>query len=174
MLYYKVAEYSRLIYSRGLTVANGGNVSMRSGEYMWITPKKRGFRTLGDVKAYEIIRVPIEDPMRDPRASSESRMHAEIYKKTNRRAIIHAHPPKARSKLHRGEIFKVPNPEGVLEEVPHIKYYEPGTEELAKAVAEAMDERGIVLMLHHGVVTAGRTLREAMLKLELVELGALI
>ncbi len=171
MLYYLVAEFSHKIYEKGLTIGNGGNVSVRSGEYMRITPKKLGFKTLGDVTPYEIIRVPIDDP-RHPKASSESFMHAEIYKRTERKAIIHAHPPIACSRLHKGESFKVPDYEGKYHEVPVVPYYPPGSLELAKAVAEAMDEKGVVLMLYHGVVTAGENLREALIKLELVELGA--
>lgn len=171
MLYHLVAEISRKVYERGLTVGNGGNVSVRAGEYMRITPKKSGFKTLADLSPYEIIRVPIDNP-EHPRASSESKMHAEIYRRTNRKAVIHAHPPIACSKLHKGIIFRVPDPEGRYHDVPFIKYYPPGSRELARAVAEAIDDLGVVLMLNHGVVVAGNSLREALIKLELVELGA--
>jgi L-fuculose-phosphate aldolase len=48
-----------------------------------------------------------------------------------------------------------------LDNMAIIKYYKPGSKLLAKAVSRAIKKRDAVVMANHGLVTVGRSLKEA-------------
>ena len=48
----------------------------------------------------------------------------------------------------------------------------PGTPELADAVAAAMSDEWAVLMVNHGIIVAGRTLRRAADMVDIIERSA--
>ena len=83
----------RRVYERRLTTSLGGNISMRLGSVMLITPSSLDKASLGDE---DIAKVDIESGKNlTPclKLSIESEMHRLIYlKRPTCKAVIHAHP----------------------------------------------------------------------------------
>lgn len=169
-----LVNYSRKAHERGLTAAFGGNLSIREGNLVFI--KATG--AVMDEMAPEQVAVITLDGRQvgGVRPSSEYRLHLAIYReRADVRAIAHLHPPYsiAASALLREELpIITPEAEIYLKKIPIVPFKPAGTEELANAVAEVMREYDAALMERHGIVTAGKSLREAFYKAELVEESA--
>ncbi|HWI73928.1 MAG TPA: class II aldolase/adducin family protein [Baekduia sp.] len=169
---------SRTIGRSGMVPGSAGNLSLRRGERMLITP--RGAE-LEDIDPGDLVDValddlsPSPDHASDSRASSESQLHRAVYQAAGARAgaVVHTH-------AHYATIVGT-----LADELPAIHYviaafggpvrvarYETfGSTELASAVGEALDGRTAALMANHGAVVAGRDIRQAvslMIQLEWV------
>ena len=75
----EVASFMRRIYDRGLTTATGGNLSLRVGSLMLITPsgKDKASLTAEDIAEVDISTG--ENLTPDKRLSIETEMHRLIY-----------------------------------------------------------------------------------------------
>ena len=163
---------AKRLYDRNMNAALGGNVSIRLGDEIIITPSgvNKGYLT-----EEEIIAVDYEGVVLRGRGkpSSEGKMHYEIYKKRpDVHAIIHAHPPYAVgfSLAHRDIPDNIlPEATILLGHVPCLPYVTPSTTELALEVANGLAHRDAALMANHGAITVGRTLEDAFNKMELLE-----
>ena len=164
----KVIEVMKVMYQKGLITVLSGNASARCGEGFLITPSgvpKNELSQLSFVKLGDL-------SWSGPRPSSEYRMHALIYMRTNSKAVVHAHNPKAvlASKLG------IPlNPDEYVETkyaIRKIAYVPPlpaGSEELAKEVAKAAEEADVIVLKGHGAVATGEDPYDALNKLEALE-----
>ncbi len=90
--------------------------------------------------------------------SKEINLHLGCYKaRPDIKAVIHTHPfiitalGTVLNKIGRKK----------LDKVAIIKYYKPGSKLLAKVVSRAIKNRDAVVMANHGLVTVGRSLKEA-------------
>lgn len=115
----------------------------------------------------------------EKKPSSEYRMHLEIY----RRApwvnyVIHTHPVYSLSVAEAfGKIDLVHSEAKIYfkKGVSVLPYIEPGTQELADAVASKIEEgHEAVLLRLHGLVTVGETLDVALMRTVSVEKSAKI
>lgn len=112
------------------------------------------------------------------RPSSELGMHLACYAaRADVGGIVHAHPPAATGFATAG----LPVPADVLPEVPVVvgpvalvPYGRPGTPALAAAMRPFLDTHEVFLLANHGVTALGRTLTDALLRLESVEQAARI
>ncbi|WP_337170792.1 class II aldolase/adducin family protein [Gemmatimonas aurantiaca] len=119
-----------------------------------------------------------EDGDRSLRPSSELEMHLACYAaRPNVRGIVHAHPPAATGFATAG----LPLPADVLPEVPVVvgpvalvPYGRPGTPALAAAMQPFLAAHEVFLLANHGVTAVGRTLTDALLRMESVEQAARI
>ncbi len=156
----------KVLYKEGLVNSHAGNISVREGDYLYIT--KTG-KMLGYLSEDDIIKLPIyKETEQDKIASSELIVHREIYKNTNAKAIIHAHPIYATTLTFflDNEFIPIDN-EGKLfvNEVPIISVENAsGSEELAKALAKAFKEteKNIILIKKHGSFVISDTLNYAL------------
>ncbi len=162
-----LADVMRIAHERGLINVLGGNASFRWGDGFYITPSQVPKHRLSPE---DMVYVPFEtEPQRSltgKRASMEWRMHKYIYESLpDVNAIIHTHNPVTLALYSAGLCI---NPEEYAEAysigkcvatVPHIP---PGSEELAKAVANAVRKCRVVVLLGHGVVAAAKTLYQAL------------
>lgn len=57
-----------------------------------------------------------------------------------------------------------------LRKINWIDYYHPGTEELANAIENASQDSEIVMMKNHGVIVGSKTMEEAVMRLEVLEM----
>ena len=112
------------------------------------------------------------------RASSELKMHLALYAaRPDVQAVVHAHPPTATGFAAAGRSL----PADVLPELPVVvgpvalvPYARPGTQALADAIAECALGHEVFLLANHGVTAVGRSLNDAVLRLESVEQAARI
>lgn len=170
----QLVKYSRLAHERGLTAAFGGNLSIREGDLIFI---KATGAVMDDMTAEQVAVVDMEGrQVSGVRPSSEYRLHLAVYRtRPDVRAIAHLHPPYSivASTLLEGELpIITPEAEIYLKRIPIAPFRPAGTPELAEVTAEGLREADAVLMAKHGIVTVGRTLREAFYKAELVEESA--
>ena len=171
-----VATMRELFESQVIT-ATGGNVSVRipdtEGE-IWISPS-RVFK--GDLNADMMVRINLDGETMVPGArspSSEWCMHARILaSKPEATAIIHAHAPNATILANSGLPFLPISTEAAFfGNIPRVPFLMPGTEELADAVAAAMQDEWAALLINHGIIVAGRSLRRAADLVEIIERSA--
>jgi L-fuculose-phosphate aldolase len=110
------------------------------------------------------------------RPSSEIKMHLRIYKEAPEvLAVAHAHPPVAAAFAAAG----IPLDTALLQEavmllgvVPVAPYAPPGSEALAESVVPYLRDYNGLLLEHHGVVTWGDSVLQALYRLESIEHNA--
>jgi L-fuculose-phosphate aldolase len=151
----------------GLAIGTAGNLSLRLGGTLLITPSGVGYRDLtpDDICVLSIPGTPATaDTARAPAsASSELPLHLAVYAATGAGAVVHTHSPEvvALSAVH--------------DELPAIHYaitglggpvrvagYERfGSGRLAQAAVAALDGRNAVILRNHGAVSYGASLAQA-------------
>jgi L-fuculose-phosphate aldolase len=157
---------ARVIGESEMVVGSAGNLSIRSGERVLITPRGAQLEAIdpGDLVDVALADGAVSDGhVSDSQPSSESALHRAIYAATDARAIVHTH-------AHYATVLST-----IADELPAVHYaivafggpvrvarYETfGTVELATAVTEALDGRTAALMANHGAVVTGRDIEHA-------------
>jgi L-fuculose-phosphate aldolase len=162
-----LAEAARDVTASGLVVGSSGNVGIRSGEHLLITP--RGSR-LDAINPPDCVCVALADgsvaPDHATRSlpSSELPLHLAVYAAApETTAIVHTHS-------HFATVLST-----LIDEIPAIHYLTTefggpvrvapyatyGSVELAEGVAAALAGRSAALMANHGAVTIAATLDRA-------------
>jgi L-fuculose-phosphate aldolase len=165
-----VAEVGRRIYARGLVGAAEGNVSVRLGHRLLMTPAGvcKGF-----LAPEQIVATDLDGHPEKGRPSTESAMHTAIYRRRpDVAAVVHAHPPTATAcsvvglRLDEPYVAEAVATLGCVSLVP---YRSPGTPELAAAVAEAVASAETLLLANHGALTVGTDVFRAWERMETLE-----
>ncbi len=158
-----IVEVYAELARRGMNFSSAGNVSVRCGEGMLITPTGCTEETL---KASHIVATGFDGGHKGRHLpSSEWAMHAEVYKRVPATgAVIHTHADNcvALAALRK----PIPAFHYMIhgfggDDVPCIGYHAFGTPELARAAAAALESRTGCLLANHGMLTRGPTLRAA-------------
>ncbi|ACY97449.1 class II aldolase/adducin family protein [Thermomonospora curvata DSM 43183] len=167
----ELCEIGRKMVDTGLVLGAAGNISVRRGDLVAVSPA--GMRlermTPADCPVIDLTGAVVEGE-REP--SSETPMHLAVYEATGAPAIVHTHstyaavvattltelPPLHYNTLLLGGIVKV------------AEYATYGTPELAANVRKAMDGgMRAALMANHGGVTIGADLEDAFENARLLE-----
>jgi L-fuculose-phosphate aldolase len=153
-------EFERIgkrLFSEHLVGGNFGNISIRKGDEGFFIKRTGAYLDIADVLVF----VPLEGDV-PHNASSEYRVHREVYRKTRYDAIVHAHPPFAvAASLVMDKIIPEDSEGKMLcPEIPIIQG-EPGSEEIAENITRALSRSKLVLARGHGTFAAGKTLDEA-------------
>jgi len=110
--------------------------------------------------------------------TSEFSMHRMVYReRPDVRAVIHAHPPTATAFAAASvplDGLMLPEMVVLLGRVALVPYATPGTEELAEKLKLYLEVHDAFLLENHGALTVGGDLREAALRMELIEHNAQI
>jgi L-fuculose-phosphate aldolase len=162
-------EFKRIgdrLFREGLVGANFGNMSVRmDGENGFCITRTGACLDSGDMPVF----VPYEGDA-PPEASSEYRVHRAVYRAASHRAIVHAHPVHAVAASLDLDLIRPVDSEGrmLCPEIPVVTG-EPGTDEIARNVAEALISGRIVIVRGHGTFAAGKTLDEAYIYTSIAE-----
>jgi L-fuculose-phosphate aldolase len=163
-----VCEYARRMTADGLVVGTSGNVSVRAGDLIAVTPTGVDY---ADLRSEDIPLVTLDGSTVDGRLrpTSELPMHLSVYREAADpdglpvNAVVHTHS------VHATAVSTL------VDEVPPIHYalatigptvrvaaYATyGTPELAKATLSALEGRRGCLMANHGTLTYGEDLAAA-------------
>jgi L-fuculose-phosphate aldolase len=161
-------EFERIgkrLFAEHLVGGNFGNISAREGDDGFYIKRSGAYLDV----ATEPVFIPLAGEV-PPGASSEYRVHREIYRKTPYRAIVHAHPLAAVAmSLVRDEV-RPEDSEGIMfcPVIPVVSG-EPGSQEIADTVSYALVSSKLVIARGHGTFAAGKTLDEAYLYTSLAE-----
>ena len=171
-----VADYMGRCYQRGLTTITGGNISLRYGDIMLITPSGKAKSSLS---ADDIAEVRIENGENltsHLKLSIESGMHRLVYiKNPGVNAVVHTHPVFCCLFAASDEEINttlIAESWYLLDKVVKVPYELMGTEELAEKVSDYSVGRNALLMENHGAIAFGKTLIKAFDRLECLEQAA--
>ncbi len=169
-----VAEVCREVFDRGMALSGSGNVSVRRGDLIALSPS--GFR-LCDVRPRHVTVVTVNGNrvVGAFEPTSESPMHLAVYERIDEGAIVHAHSPYATALAHTDEPFPATAElKRWVGEVEDVRFLEPGSEELAREVARVVRVPCAVILRGHGTLGVGRDPWEALKIVEALEEAARI
>lgn len=158
----QLVEYSRRMQADELTVGTSGNLSVRRGDHVAITPSGAAYE---DLTPESICVITLDGAQVDGtlEASSEVPMHTLVYQHTDAAAVVHTHPLYASTlsvlidelpPVH----YMIALLGGPVRVAPYATY---GSRELAENSVTAMDGRFGTLLRNHGATTYGESLRKA-------------
>jgi len=173
--------FCRLIYDRHLVTGVGGNVSVRAGREIYLTPTGYSLR---DLQPDQVSVLTPEGALREgPPATKDAPLHLAILRTRNDvHAVLHVHG----AHIVAASMLLEPGPDSLPPLTPGFVYYAhplpllpflvPGGQGLVRAVSEHIgkDRRSAVLLQNHGLVTVGRTMEEALDTAEEIEEAARI
>lgn len=159
-----VAETALGLLTSGLIVNTSGNVSVRIGEHVVITPSGRDYKTLtpADIAVVDLQGNVVAGEMLP---SSETPLHMAVYDSNpDVKAIVHAHSIYATAistvldllpTIH----YQMVDLGGAVPVAPYRTF---GTHELAEVTSQALRGRAAVIMKNHGSLTTADTLDQAL------------
>ena len=176
----EVLKTALMIEKKGLVKGSWGNVSVRQGNKMWITPSGIPYSELKENDIVEIDLNTEEKLKGDKKPSSEMKLHRLIYLEFSEiNAVVHTHSVYASAfAASETEIpcYIEDQAQIIGGRIPVAEYALPGTEELAQNAVKVLKEKEVfaTLLANHGVVAIGRNLKEALMAAEIVEKAAQI
>jgi L-fuculose-phosphate aldolase len=158
-----VVRTCREMVAAGLVVGTSGNVSVRAGDLVAVSPSGVDYAelTAGLVGVHRLDGTPVEAPLRP---TSEMPLHLGVYAATGAAAIVHTHSVAATAlstladelpAIH----YQVAMFGGPVSVAAYATY---GSQELARNVVAALRDRTACLMANHGAVTTGPDLKSAL------------
>jgi L-fuculose-phosphate aldolase len=139
----------RLIHSRCVVTSTGTN--------------------LGRLDETDLVEIAIDATEIPPGASSETQLHAELYRRRPEiGAIVHAHPPRLLQLDAEGKLplwRRLEDGGKKLGAVVAVPYHAEGTRALAQATADALRTAKACVLRDHGAVTVGPTLMAAFVRM---------
>jgi len=160
----EVAETALGLLTTGLIVNTSGNVSIRVGEHVVITPSGRDYKSLTprDIAVVDLKGNVIDGEMLP---SSETPLHMSVYASNQEvGAIVHAHSIYATAistvldllpTIH----YQMVDLGGAVPVAPYRTF---GTDELAEVTSQALLGRSAVIMKNHGSLTTADTIDKAL------------
>jgi L-fuculose-phosphate aldolase len=158
----RIADYGRRMTGDRLVVGTSGNLSIRVGDLLAVTPAGHAYETLTPelVCVLDLDGTQLEGELAP---TSELPFHQLIYAHRDAGAVVHTHSPAATAVST------------VVEELPTIHYVLAvmggpirvaayatfGTRRLAENVLAALEGRSGVLLANHGAITYGPTIEVA-------------
>jgi len=158
----QLVEFSQRMQADELTVGTSGNLSVRSGGQVAITPSGIAYDTLTPESICVIsVEGDVLEGALEP--SSEVPMHTLVYQRTNAAAVVHTHP--VYTTTLSALITELPPVHymiallgGPVRVAPYATY---GTTELAENSVAAMRGRYGAILQNHGATTYGESLPKA-------------
>lgn len=149
-----------MLAAAGLVVGTSGNVSVRDGDRVLLTPTGAA---LGELTADDIAVVNMAGDVLSGAPTSELQLHLALYRSYAAGAIVHTHAPRATAVACALDELPVMHYQllamgGAIRVAPFAPF---GTAELASAVVDALDGRRAALLANHGAVTYAATLADA-------------
>ncbi len=173
----ELVRYGERLLADGLSVGSAGNLSVRVGDAVAITPSGVPYP---DMTAAAICLVALDgrrldadggDGGQPETPSSETPMHLAIYAATGAAAVVHTHSPEVVAlSASRRELpaihYAVTELGGPVLVAPYQRF---GSDQLAAAAVTALNGRRAVILRNHGAVVYGADLAQAYHRAVLLE-----
>lgn len=158
-----LCEYGRRAVDLGLVIGTAGNLSVRAGDLVAITPAGVALdrMTPEDCPVLDVAGRLVSGE-RQP--SSETPMHLSVYASTDARAVVHTHSVFGTVVATTMRELPAVHYNILLlggETVRVAEYATYGTAELAESMSVALAGRTGCVLRNHGTVTIGKNLRQA-------------
>lgn len=158
----ELVDTARRTAAEGLVVGTSGNVSVRVGEVVLVTPSGVPYDRLTD---RDTVAVDLDGKqvLGGLTPTSELPLHLAIHRETGARAVVHTHAVHATAvstlvpelpPVH----YMTAALGGPVRVAPYALY---GTDELARNMLQALRDRTACLLQNHGTVAYGDTLPQA-------------
>jgi L-fuculose-phosphate aldolase len=160
----QLVTYSARLLDDGLAVGSAGNMSVRAGDTVAITPSGVSYDGMRPEDICLVGTDGGEPEGGNPETpSSETPMHLAIYAATRAGAVVHTHSPEVVAlSASRPELpaihYAITGLGGPVRVAPYVRF---GSAGLAEAAVGALDGRSAVILRNHGAVTYGRDLAQA-------------
>lgn len=158
-----VAQACKRLSREGLVVGTAGNVSVRVGDQVVISPSGVDYEamTAADVGVHDLSGAPIEAPLAP---SSELPLHLSVYAGSDHTAIVHTHSPASSALSTVVDVVPAGHYStamfgGPVRVAPYATFGSPA---LADHVTEALQGRTAALMSNHGAVLVGSSLEKCL------------
>jgi L-fuculose-phosphate aldolase len=158
----QLVSYSARLLADGLAVGSAGNMSVRTGDAVAITPSGIPYNGMRPEDVCLVAMDGAELTNRET-PSTETPMHLAIYAATTAAAVVHTHSPEVIAlSASRSELpaihYAITGLGGPVRVAPYVRF---GSAGLAAAAVDALDGRSAVILRNHGAVTYGRDLAQA-------------
>jgi L-fuculose-phosphate aldolase len=179
-----IVEIGRRMAGRWSANAAGGNISLRAGNQIHISPRYADYKWGWHLKPEQIISGPINDDtlLANPAFSREGRAHLAIYRAfSEANAIIHAHPFHVMPFCAANKSMEpVIDAAMVFGSIEPVGYAPPNSQKLADNIVAGLrgkeqliaDFAAPVLMPKHGIIIAGKDLYAALETLIKIDMNA--
>jgi L-fuculose-phosphate aldolase len=158
----QLITFSGRLLDDGLAIGSAGNLSVRLGDLVAITPSGIPY---SDMRARDIAVVSMTGAELDAgqTPSSELPMHLAVYAAAAASAVVHTHSPEVIAlSAARDELpaihYAITALGGPVRVAPYVRF---GSERLASAATQALAGRRAAILRNHGAITYGPTLDEA-------------
>jgi L-fuculose-phosphate aldolase len=174
----EMIRVTRIVANQGLIRSSDGNLSVRLDETHFLMTPSGLYKMSMEPDDPIVVNQEGEILIGKPglKSTSEINMHLEAYRqRPDINAVLHAHPPYATALTIAGLPFPtdyLPEVLIALGEVPVAQYGTPGTLALVESIRELIKDHNAVILSHHGSITVGNNLEEALVALERLEHAA--
>lgn len=171
----QLCEVAASFYDRGYAFGSTGNLSVRTGDRVWITPTGQSLKRLNPA---QLACIDVKGAaLNENRPSKEFPFHLAVYRtREDAGAIVHLHSTYsvALSCLESLDPARTPPPVTPyyfmrVAPLAVIPYFRPGSPALAGAVEQAAPSHNCMLLSNHGTICVGANLNEAVDRTEELE-----
>ena len=169
----EICEVGKRMYQNGFVAANGGNISARLGDDLYlVTPTGVSKNDLTPDCLLKINgRCEIIEGKGAP--SSESKVHIYCYEnRPDVMSVCHSHSPYAVAMAStdiKMDKYFLPEQVYIIGAVPRCEYAPAGSYELPKSMAPYIKKHSALLLGNHGPVTMGDSVMHTYFKMETLE-----
>ncbi|MGW5646484.1 class II aldolase/adducin family protein [Saccharopolyspora sp. NPDC003752] len=158
----EVIEIARRMTSDRLVVGTSGNVSVRSGDLVAVTPSGVDYDKLAvaDIPLVDLTGEVVEG---DLKPTSELPMHLAAYQRHDAGAVVHTHSLNATAlSLLRNDVpavhYQLADFGGTVQVAEYATF---GSDQLAETMSKALEGRTGCILRNHGTITIGASLSQA-------------
>ncbi len=171
-----ICEVGKRLYLKNLVAATDGNISVRIGPDRYLC-------TPSGVSKYDMFphQILVADG-HGQRISGEGKVTSEFFthlaayeERSDVRAVVHAHPPKAVGFTLAGVSMAdcvLPEVVYTIGGIPTSTYATPATKEGGESIRELIRQCDALVMDRHGAITVGVDVYDALFKMEKIEHAA--